>query len=121
VRAALTALLAAALLALAGCGALGLSGPTAPKTPQEAVNEARVLSIAAADEIKDQNKAGIMSDAVAQSYLNRVKELDKRADDAQALIDVGKGDLNQADLIRMALLALQREVAARAAKERQGK
>ena len=112
-RAALTALLAAALLALAGCA-------TQPElnTPQGVVNEARVMVIAVADMVKEQNASGLMADAEAQSFLNRAKELDRQADEAQALIDLGKGDLTNANIIRAALFALQREVAKRAAEER---
>jgi len=109
-------LLLAVALALGGCGTFG----EAPKleTPQDYVNEARILVISVNQQIRDQNRDGIMSDAVAQSYLDQVKAIDKRADDAQALIDVGKGDLKSADLLREALRFLQREVARRAAQER---
>lgn len=101
------------LLAVAGCATQPDLG-----TPQGVVNEARILTVAIAEMVKEQNASGLMSDAVAQGYLTRARALDKQADQVQALIDLGKGDMNQATLLRAALFALQREVAQRAAAER---
>src|SRR5574341_379276 len=101
------------LLALGACA-------TQPQldSPQAVVNEARILTVAIADMVKEQHAQGFMSTEVARGYLTRAKDLDRQADEVQALIDLGKGDMTQANLLRAALFALQREVAQRAAEER---
>lgn len=99
-----------------GCGTL--FPPTAPQTPQQALNEARLLVTAIQQEANTQFKAGILSKDAHKVYTDKLNDANKKLNQAQVLVDAGKGDFNSIDVIRLTLLALQKEVAKRAAEER---
>lgn len=111
-----------AILLLAACFILamipGCANPlVAPKTPQEAINEANVYLTATANVIKQNVEDKIYTKDEAQKYLNKVRELSKKVDDAQVLVRAGLPDAkDQAELVRSLIIALHREVAARARK-----
>lgn len=85
------------------------------KSPQDAINEANVTLTAVANVIAQNVKDGIFTKDEAQKYLDQVKDLARKVDTAQALIRAGdpKG-AEQAELLRTLIVALHREVAARA-------
>src|SRR5262245_59897271 len=101
---------------VAGCAS---TGDSAVSSPQAAINEIRIISIAAARQIKAQVKAGNMSAARAQGYLNQIKHVDAKADMAQNLLDAGKpGEaMTTVNLLKAALLALQKQIAQKANEE----
>ena len=100
-----------AVLLLAACA----NPVTVPQTPQEAINEANVTLTATSNVIAQNVADGIFTKAEAQSYLDKVRELAKKVDDAQALVDAGLPDAkDRAELVRRLIVALHREVAQRA-------
>ena len=108
-----------ALVGLAGCGSTPTRVPTtlqdAKVIAQDAINEANQWLIAAANVIASNVKEGIMTKAEAQAALDHVRKLGDDADRAQRLLDSGDPDaLDVANLTRTAIIALHREVAARA-------
>ena len=87
-----------------------------PTTPQAAIDQANVVLIAAATQVGDNLKAGIMLKSEAQAALDKVKQAAVMLDDAQKLLDQGKA-IEAQDKVKLAnslLTALQREIAIKA-------
>jgi hypothetical protein len=109
-----------AILLLAACFILamipGCANPiVAPKTPQEAINEANVTLTATANVIAQNVKDGIYTKDEGNRYLGKVRELADKVDAAQKLVNSGLPDAKQqAEIVRSLVLALHREVAQRA-------
>jgi hypothetical protein len=127
----ITAILGALVLAvsLSGCGTL-FADPTdikvseelsaAGQVAQKSVNTARVFITAAANVVTANVKEGITTKAEGLAYADKLDAYSLQADAVQALIDAGDPLAgSKADLLERALLALHREVAAKARKERQ--
>jgi soluble cytochrome b562 len=97
---------------------LGCANPiVAPKSPQEAINEANVYLTATANVIKQNAEDKVYTKDEAQRYLDKVRDLAKQVDNAQALVTAGLPNAkDQAELVRALIIALHREVAARARK-----
>lgn len=108
--------LALLLFALVLLYTLGCANPVvAPKTPQEAINEANVTLTATANVIAQNVKDGIYTKDEGNRYLGKVRELADKVDAAQKLVNAGLPDAaKQAEIVRSLILALHREVAARA-------
>jgi soluble cytochrome b562 len=99
------------LLLLVGC----VNPVAVPSSPQEAINEANITLAAAASVIGQNVKDKVFTKEEGQRYLDKVRELAKKVDDAQRLVDAGLPDAaKQADLVKSLIVALHREVAARA-------
>lgn len=121
------------LAALAGCGAgVFKTEPIAPiavpsnlseagKQAQNLINEANAGLAAAATVIGDNVQAGVMTPAEGRDYLARVKSWAAEVDRAQSLLDAGSdvAARDKAQLVGSLIVALQKEVAARARKESQ--
>ncbi len=88
----------------------------APKTPQEAIDKTNVVLIAAATNVRDNAKAGIMTKVEAQAALARLKEFAVTTDEAQTLLDQGLAIQAQdkVKLVNSLLTALQRDIAQKA-------
>lgn len=120
----LVVVLASAALALSGCGTMfsglstvGVSKDVSPaqQKAQASINEANILITATANVVVENVKAGIMTKAEGQGYVNKLREFANRVDDAQALVNSGLPDAqSQAELVHRLVLALHREVAAKA-------
>lgn len=100
-----------AVMLLAACA----NPLTVPQTPQGAIDEANVMLHATANVIAQNVADGIYTKAEGQKYLDKVRDLAKKVDDAQALVDAGLPDAkDRAELVRRLIVALHREVAQRA-------
>ena len=114
-------------LSLAGCDTLFVKAdvpvsqslPPAAQEAQTAINEANILITATANVIAENVKAGIMTRLEGQKYVTKLKDYAQQVDNAQALVRTGDifNAKTQAELLKKALLALHKEVAARARKE----
>lgn len=114
------ALFIALALAAGAMACTPIHSVTAPATAearaQSAIDEANVLIAAAANVIAQNVKDGVMSRDEAQAALDRVRGFAGQLDEAQGLIREGQHVLaqNRAQLAHRLLLALHREVAAKA-------
>jgi hypothetical protein len=101
------------LLLVAACATLG------DTSPQGLINEGNVTLTATANVIAQNVQEGVMTREEAQSALDRVRTYAKRLDAAQALLDTGdlRNAATQAKLLSSLIIALQREVAAKARKK----
>lgn len=96
---------------LAGC----VNAVKAPTSPQEAINEANITLTATANVVAQNVKDGIFTKEEGQRYIDKVRDLAKKVDAAQKLVDTGMPDAEkQAELVRDLIVALHREVAQRA-------
>jgi soluble cytochrome b562 len=101
------------LSAIPGCA----NPVTVPQSPQEAINEANITLTAAANVIASNVRDKVFTREEGQQYIDKVRDLAKKVDDAQKLVDSGLPDAaKQAEIVRSLILALHREVAARARK-----
>ena len=90
--------------------------PKAAQTAQSSINEANILIIATANVVAQNFKDGIYTESEKNSYRDKLKHAAQDVDAAQVLLragDITKAT-NQAALIKMALTALHKEVAAKA-------
>lgn len=123
------ALLVVLTLAVAGCAQLGgLMAPapipvssSLPPVAQEAqklIREAHIAIAAASSVIKQNTDAKVWTSTEAQGYLDRVATARKRVLEAQKVLDQGLFEvaLNQAKVLDVIILQLQRELAEAARK-----
>jgi soluble cytochrome b562 len=109
------------LLTLVACSPLQrVAIPTDPveatKLAQSYINEANVTLIAVANVVAENRKNEIITVAERDSYVAKLKDFAKRVDDAQLALrtgDINKA-FNQAELLKALIIALHREVAAKA-------
>jgi len=116
-----------ATIALGGCaGFLAPAGvpvskslPEAARSVQTVINEANILITATANVVAQNAKEGLITETEKVSYRDKLKDMAKKVDSAQDLLrlgDITKAQ-TQADLIKFAITALHREVAAKARKQ----
>ena len=109
--------------ALAGCSAFApaaipvnqtLSQPA--QQAQQALNEANIALTAAYSVLAQNMTDGIYTKAEGQSYLDRLNQMADQTDKAQAALKNGDilGAKTQAELLSKAIVALHREIAAKA-------
>ena len=109
------------LILLAGCSVMQRTAiPTDPveakRLAQTYINEANVTLTAAANVVAQKRKDNIITVAERDSYVDKIRDFAKQADDVQALLDTGdieKG-FNQAELLKRLIVILHREVATKA-------
>ena len=92
--------------------------PQAAQTAQKAINEANVALAAAANVLTQQVTDGILTKQEAQAYLDRLKGYAKQVDGSKELLAKGLilDAKKEAELVAKLIIALHREVAARARK-----
>jgi soluble cytochrome b562 len=101
------------VLLLAGC----VNPVVAPSSPQQAINEANITLTAAANVIAQNVNDKVFTREEGQKYIDKVRELAGKVDQAQKLVDAGLPDAaKQAEIVRTLIIALHREVAQRARK-----
>lgn len=90
--------------------------PVAAQNAQKAINEANVTLTAAANVVSQNFADGILTKEEAQSYIAKIEDYAKKVDSAKKLLDGGDilGAQNQAELLSKLIVALHREVAAKA-------
>ena len=97
------------------CVLLMVACATVPQTPQEALNEANITLTATARVVEQNVNDKIFTKAEGQKYLDKVRDLAGKVDDAQKLVTAGLPNAKQqAEIVRALILALHREVASRA-------
>lgn len=87
-----------------------------PKTPQEAIDKTNIVLIAAANNVRDNVKSGVMTRDEALAAMAKLKELAAMTDEAQGLLDQGLAIQAQdkVKLVNTLLTSLQREIAQKA-------
>jgi soluble cytochrome b562 len=99
------------VLLLAGC----VNPVKAPTSPQEAINEANITIAAAATVVAQNVQDKIFTKEEGQRYVEKLQDLARKVDEAQKMVDSGLPDAaKQAEIVRAVIVALHREIAARA-------
>ena len=119
----LAAVLGSLTIALGGCAdtpttpagtdAQKLSAPV--KTAKAAIQEAYSLIAAAASVVKQNVDGGIWTKAEGRGYVEKLDDLKKQTDDADAMVRAGSSSADsQSALVNRLVIALHKEISARA-------